>query len=160
MRIGLAGLALLIAADAAAAPAAPAAFRAEDRAIFTAEAAAKQWPWLFRAGATPWTPTVADAEALEQRLPDYLRRELAPRYGARKPKSPPLWERISGYKRQLVGIDRKGRRTIYANFFCSAWNKDWRTEPIVVNDGGDCYVQAEYDVEKKTFSNMMINGEA
>ena len=159
MRIAAAGLALLLAVDAAAA--ASPAFRAEDRVIFTAEAAGKAWAWKFRPPAgPPWTPALADVLALEKRLPDYLRRQLAAEYGKRRPKDPPpLWERAPGYKRQYVGIRPNGHRLIHGNFFCEVDNLPWRTSPILVDDGGDCYFQVEYDAEKGTFSNLMVNGD-
>ena len=156
MRIVEASVALLLAAASAVAPAAT---WSTERAIFTAEVARKQWPWLYRAGATPWTPAAADVEALEQRLPDHLRAALARQRPARGGKAP-LWERAKTYKRQYVGVRRDGRRIVFANFFCRAWKEDWRTEPIVVEDGGDCYFQVEYDVDKASFSNLQINGEA
>src|ERR1051325_9716346 len=135
MRIMLAGLALLLAAAAAALPR-PVAFRAEERVIFTAEVARQKWASLMHGRSDQfWTPSLADAEALEQRLPEYLRSELLRRYRGRTPKSPPLWERALGYKRQFGGIHRKGRRPIYAYFLCAALGKDWRTEPIAVGDG-------------------------
>jgi len=107
----------------------------------------------------PWTPALDDALALEKALPDHLRRELAGQ--RRDPKSkPPLWERARSYKRQYVGVQTKGRRVVFANFFCNDFGRNWRTEPIVVHDGGDCYFTVEYDVDKGTFSKLMINGEA
>lgn len=160
MRTAAASIALLLAATAVAAPP-QASFRAEDRVIFTAEAARTAWAWMFKPPAgPPWTPALADVLALEQRLPDYLRGQLAPQYRGRKPKKPPLWERAPGYRRQYVGIGRNDRRLIYANFFCRSDNPNWRTMPVEVDDGGDCYFQVEYDVEKATFSNLSINGEA
>jgi hypothetical protein len=161
MRIAAAGLALLLAADAAAA-APTSKFRDEDRVIVTAEAAVKEWSWMFRAHPAFWTPALADALALEQRLPDYLRRRVPSEYrrAGWKPPSPPLWERAPSYKRQYVGIRRKGRRVIYANFFCAGSEDSWRTRPVSVDDGGDCYFQVEYDVDRRTFSELSINGDA
>ena len=142
----------------------------QDRAIIPAETARKQWAWLYRSGATPWTPALADVLALEKGLPDYIRHELnrQRRDPNRDPDSDPrsknpLWERAKRYKRQFVGVQSegaKGRRTVFANFFCNDWGRNWRTEPISVDDGGDCYFTVEYDVGKGTFSNLSINGEA
>jgi hypothetical protein len=153
----MAAVALLLAVDASAVT--PAATWSADRVIFTAEAARDKWSSLFRAGATPWTPAAGDVDALEQRLPDHLRAALPRPRPARGGKAP-LWERAMTYKRQYVGVRRDGHRIVHANFFCNAWRRDWRTEPIVVLDGGDCYFQVEYDVDKASFSNLMINGEA
>jgi len=158
MRIAVAGVALVLAATAA-----PAATWSDDRAIFTAEAAQKAWGSLFRAGATPWTPDLADVLVLEQRLPGYMRVELDRQARARDwpiDKKNPLWERAKTYKRQYVGIRRKKQRIIYANFFCDASGTNWRTTRIDVDDGGDCYFQVEYDVDKRTFADLSVNGSA
>jgi len=158
MRIAAAAVALVLADGAAAAP--TPSFRDEDRVIFTAEAARKVWARLLRPPAgPPWTPALADVRALEQRLPNYLRHHLPPGYWEFHSKDRPLWERAPGYKRQYVGIRRNGRRAIYANFFCDA-GPSWRTAPVDVDDGGDCYFQIEYDVDKAAFSDLSINGDA
>ena len=140
--------------------AAPAADWSGDRAIFTAEAARTSWTGLYRSGATPWTPALDDALALEKALPDYIRSELARQRPAAAKSKPPLWERAKTYKRQYFGVRTARRRTVYANFFCADHGKNWRIEPIVVKDGGDCYFRVEYDVDKRTFSTLVINGEA
>ena len=158
VRSALAGVTLMLGLNVAA-TAAPTASWSDERTIVSAEAARKSWTWLYRSGATPWTPALDDVLALEKALPDYLGRELTRQRSAPTKKSP-LSERAKTYKRQYVGVRSKGRRAVFANFFCNAWRHDWRTEPVVVHDGGDCYFTVEYDVEKGTFSNLMINGEA
>ena len=140
--------------------AAAAAGWSDDRAIFTAEAAREKWVVFSGSTATAfWTPALADVLALEQRLPDYIRRELGRERGQLKRKQP-LWERAKTYKRQYVGGRQKERRFVFANFFCNDFGKSWRTEPIFVKDGGDCYFSVQYDVDKRTFSQLLINGEA
>jgi hypothetical protein len=159
MRIPVVGVAIVLAVSSAAA--APAAGWSEDHAIFTAEAAQKAWGSLFRSGATPWTPDLADVLALEKRLPGYMRVELDRQARVRDfpiDKKNPLWERAKTYKRQYVGIRRQKRRIVYANFFCDASGTNWRATPVDVDDGGDCYFQVEYDVDKKTFADLSLNG--
>jgi hypothetical protein len=99
--------------------------------------------------------------ALERRLPDYMRAELdrqARAYDYPRDKKNPLWERAKTYKRQYVGVRRQKRRIIYANFFCDASGSNWRTTRVDVDDGGDCYFQVEYDVDKRTFADLSVNG--
>jgi hypothetical protein len=161
MRIRLAGVATMLAVSAA--TAAPAATWSDERAIFTAEAARKSWGSLFRSGETPWTPELADALALERRLPAYMRVELDRQARARDfpiDKKNPLWERAKTYKRQYVGVRRQKQRIIYANFFCDASGSNWRSTRVDVDDGGDCYFQVEYDVDKRTFADLSLNGSA
>ena len=147
----------MLASNVAAATAPPAPW-SDQRVIFTAELAQKTWGRHAGSNAF-WTPALADVLALEQRLPDFLHaqldRQLRPSAG-----KDPLWERAKTYKRQYLGVRPKGRRVVFANFFCRDFGKDWRTEPVVVKDGGDCYFSVDYDVDKGSFSNLMINGEA
>jgi hypothetical protein len=138
--------------------------RSADRAIIDS-AAARQHDWrIIVSGQDYWTPSLPDVLALEKRLPDYLRRTLCDD----PPVGPqfcgwgrfPLWMKVPTYKRQYVGVVRDGRRVIFANFFCEVFNKKWRSEPVFVLDGGDCFVQVNYDVKSGLFSDLMVNGEA
>lgn len=104
-----------------------------------------------------WTPAEADTRALEAEIVPFLR-SLPD--GARGGVAPDLWERLPGYGRQYVGIVEDERRLIFASFFCDDLGIDWMTEPVAVEDGGDCYVQVRYDVEGGTFSDLAVNGEA
>jgi hypothetical protein len=159
VRVTVASVGLGLALAASAAMAATAAVWSQERAIVTAEAAQRSWIWLYHAGETAWTPAQDDVLALEKALPDHLRTELT-RQRTQARSKVPLWERAPTYKRQYAGVRRNGRRIVHANFFCRDYGKNWRTEPIVVKDGGDRYFNIDYDVEKKTFANLSINGEA
>jgi hypothetical protein len=134
------------------------ATRPEDRAIFDAAATRKSIGLVDAAAKSePWTPALADAVALEAQLPGYLRDNYKNRG------KEPLWKRAPGYKRQYLGIAQHGRRVIHANFFChvpASRAGDWQTVAVIVDDGGDCYFQVEYDVKTGTFRNLMVNGEA
>ena len=59
-----------------------------------------------------------------------------------------------------MGIVRNGRQVIFANFFCDTFGVDWRRQPLMVDDGGDCFFVVEYDPATGAFSHLMINGEA
>ena len=159
MRIAAAGCALLLLVSGAAAAAPPSATWSADRAIFTAEVALKKWV-RYRGSTAFWTPSLSDALALEKALPDYLRRHLSRQDRLASDKKEPLWERAKRSKRQYVGVHLEGRRIVYANLFCEAFGSDWRSERVDVDDGGDCYFQVEYDVDKATFANLMVNGGA
>jgi hypothetical protein len=47
-----------------------------------------------------------------------------------------------------------------ANFFCDVFGLDIETEPVVVEDGGDCYFRVTFDPERGRFSDLDVNGEA
>jgi hypothetical protein len=154
------GIAIGVSARGWAAPAGPdvPATRPQDRAIFDAGATRKSSGLVDAlAKAEAWTPTLADVLALEQKLPGHLRENYESR------RKEPLWKRAPGYKRQYLGITRQGRRVIHANLFCQVPGSrvsDWHTVAVVVEDGGDCYFSIEYDVQRGTFRDLRVNGEA
>jgi hypothetical protein len=98
-----------------------------------------------------WTPTDADVAALEEEMEQAFEAEVPPRERV---------EDLIGYLRQYVGVIEAGERTIVVNAFCEPGSPDWPSEPIVVADGGACYFQATWDVERGEFRSLMINGEA
>ncbi len=100
-----------------------------------------------------WTPQKDQVLKLEESIETELR-QIAPL------QSPNLWEKLSQYKRQYLGILRDGRLKIYANFFCSDDIADWREQPVLVLDGGDCFFHLVYDLDTGAFSELSINGEA
>jgi hypothetical protein len=100
-----------------------------------------------------WTPQAADVARLEAALPTFLREAAAAR-------SPDLWQRLPEYTRQYVGIVEDGRERVLVNAFCDDFSIDWRSTPVAVEDGGDCFFHVTYDVTVGTFAALMINGEA
>lgn len=100
-----------------------------------------------------WTPGKDDVLKLEEKIEAYLKEAAAK-------KSPKLWSKIAPYKRQYVGITRSNRRQIFVNFFCNAYDTNWKTKAVAVLDGGDCFFTVVYDVDRAAFSNLQINGEA
>ena len=63
------------------------------------------------------------------------------------------------YFRQYVPIRRAGHRLLYVNGFCEAPSY-WRTQLVIVMDGGTCYWQALYDPATDRYSSLTINGRA
>lgn len=100
-----------------------------------------------------WTPGKDDVLKLEEKIESYLKKAAVKR-------SPQLWSKLAPYKRQYLGLMRNNRRVIYVNFFCDAFKKDWKTVPVAVNDGGDCFFNVTYDVDRTTFDDLQVNGEA
>ena len=70
-----------------------------------------------------------------------------------------LRQGLTAYRVQYVGIVRDGRQVIFTNFFCDTFGVDWRTQPVIVDDGGGCYFVVEFDLAAGSFSHLMINGE-
>jgi hypothetical protein len=53
-----------------------------------------------------------------------------------------IFENLDQYRCQYFGIIINGKKRIYCNFFwLTEDKKDWRTNPIVVDDGGNWYFQ-------------------
>ena len=97
-----------------------------------------------------WTPIEAQVRALEAGLPAYLARAA--------PAASRLRQGLAGYRAQYIGIVRDGRQVVFANWFCDALGTDWRQRPVIVDDGGDCFFQVEYDPSGGTYVHLMING--
>ncbi len=98
-----------------------------------------------------WTPAPEDIRRFEKGLPGYLKSGQ----GAE------LVGKLARYKRQYFGIKTKEDRWILVNFFCSNWgDRDWRKDRIIVDDGGDCYFQLEFNPKIGIYRNLMINGDA
>jgi hypothetical protein len=110
--------------------------------------------WLVGSG-NFWTPSADDIFKLEEGLAEYLSQNSSYFY-----RQPPVWQRLDEYQRQFIGLERGGRQIIYGNFFCNNIGMDWRKILVIVDDGGDCYFQVEYDVESGLFIKLMVNGEA
>ena len=99
-----------------------------------------------------WTPSSDDILTLEEELVDYLRQNSSYFF-----QQPPAWERLDEYQRQYIGLQRGGKQTIYGNFFCDNSGIDWWQTLVIVEDGGDCYFQVEFDVEDGAFIMLLVN---
>lgn len=87
-----------------------------------------------------WRPTAADVEAAEGALAEEAG-ELE-------------------HKRQYAGYIEDGERKIFINGFCDTIGIDWRERPVLVDDGGDCFFTAIYNVERGKLERFRFNGEA
>lgn len=100
-----------------------------------------------------WEPSPDDVAQLEAALPAFL--ATAPQATDR------LRQDLASYKRQYAGIvDSDIRQVILVNAFCDTLGIDWQSQPVLVEDGGDCFFQVTYDPLAGTFSRLMVNGEA
>ena len=102
-----------------------------------------------------WDPDPATLATLEDALPAWIGTAAGSTSGPR------IVSRWSSYRRQYAGFVRGGRRAIFASYFCGrADEPGWRSEPISVDDGGDCYFLVSYDPVTRTFFDLSVNGEA
>jgi hypothetical protein len=61
---------------------------------------------------------------------------------------------------QYMGVIIGGKRYIYINAFGPDSKGKWKTEPVVVCDGGSSFWGILFDIEKKKFSQFSSNGVA
>ncbi len=96
-----------------------------------------------------WTPTGDDLRFAEEALGDFIADH--PEDGV---------EDLEEYHRQYVGTGEEGE-TVSVNALCvDADLDDWEEELILVNDGGSCFWQAEFDTESLDVVTFNVNGEA
>lgn len=112
--------------------------------------------WVTTSGHTAdyWTPAQESVFALEDGVAVFLQ-ENSDRFYEQ---GTPVWERLDEYNRQYIGIVLDEKRIVYANFFCSSYDIDWREEFVMVLDGGDCFFQFKYDVDSDTLFDLQVNG--
>ena len=70
--------------------------------------------------------------------------------------------KLDDFKRQFVPvINEEGQKEVWINFFCDDWgNENWKTDIMIVQDGGNCYFNIKVNLETKTYSELRINGYA
>lgn len=87
-----------------------------------------------------WRPTAADVEMAEIALADEAG-ELE-------------------HTRQYAGFMESGERKVSINGFRNAHAVDWRERPVLVDDGGECFFMAIYNVDTDELERFRFNGEA
>jgi hypothetical protein len=104
-----------------------------------------------------WMPTEEIVARLEQDLPSYLQTMAAVTPGI----SADFIDRLPTYKRQYAGFIREdGLALILVNATCAGEDLNWRTQPVFVMDGGDCFFRVTYDPATGSFEDFDVNGEA
>jgi hypothetical protein len=103
-------------------------------------------------GESTWQPSADDILKLEALLPNALMAQAA--------KGDPDWSVApSGWRRQYVGIVLNSRRLIYGNFVLKGVDPGpWRTNPVMVCDGGPRFFGVVYDVAAGRITDLAFNG--
>lgn len=111
-----------------------------------------------------FTPAKQDIDIFEGGLVKWLKTAKSEPFRDNKELADLLTKERSGYRAQYLGVISGGRKVLHANFFFPGAEKqffeNWLTNPVVVDDGGNRFFYVEYDVEKKEYLFIMINGEA
>jgi hypothetical protein len=68
---------------------------------------------------------------------------------------------LKRYKRQYIAaVNSKGEIEVWINCFCGAGNQNWKTNLILVEDGGNCYFSLKVNLTTGQFYELMVNGDA
>ena len=105
-------------------------------------------------GDSYWAPVDADVEKAEAIFSQYrkLNRPTAELLLA--------WPDLRTYHRQVVGVVRGGKKTLYSNFLPSdgIGKDDWRQQPLQLCDGGPSYFGVEIDLEASAVAHIDFDG--
>jgi hypothetical protein len=85
-----------------------------------------------------WMPAVADIEEAETAIREQ--------------------EGDLDHMRQYLGWIVDGERVIYVNGFCDDLGRNWHAEYIAVDDGGECFFSATYNVDTGELEYFSYNG--
>jgi hypothetical protein len=106
-----------------------------------------------------WAPKKADVTKLEKGLAAYVKQAAG-----ETELGPGLAEDLPGYKRQYVGFLEGGKKKIFVSFVCDGvlemMGLDWAAEPILVEDGGQCFFEVHFDVDSGQYEKLAVRGEA
>jgi hypothetical protein len=65
------------------------------------------------------------------------------------------------YKRQYMAVvNGKGQKEVWVNGFCNTWDKQWKKEIVIVQDGGNCYFNLKINLTTKECFEVSVNGYA
>ncbi|MCB8975849.1 MAG: hypothetical protein H6657_00280 [Ardenticatenaceae bacterium] len=124
-------------------------------ALFTAVSTAEFINWLDEPADDFWTPTEADVASFEAGLAQFLQENSEGQWDTL-----PIIERLPEYTRQYFGFVQNEEQLIFANMFCDAMSSDWLEAPVVVADGGNCYLQIIFNADANTYLSLYVNGES
>lgn len=70
---------------------------------------------------------------------------------------------VAGYHMQVIAvINTRGEKVVWINCFCGKISEypRWKTEPVMVLDGGACFFNLNINLDSGEDSNFMVNGVA
>jgi hypothetical protein len=97
-----------------------------------------------------WIPSSDQVTQLEARLKAKF---STFKYLTFKPAGP-----LGNYYRQYAGFVVAGRKIIFVNFFPTDISTQWRSEAVLMCDGGPSFWSVEYEVDEKKFVNAVASG--
>jgi hypothetical protein len=120
--------------------------------------ASENMEWAFGKGYKNYSPNAEDVETAELLLKECFNKESSGTHN-------PFFDRdLNDYNRQFIGAELiGGDKVIMINCFCRDREKDlknWRTDMVLVADGGSCFFRITVNIKRKSYYNLMINGHA
>ncbi len=109
----------------------------------------RAFSFAFQPGVQYWMPSKEDVARCERHFVDFLKKE-----------APGLLQKLHSYKRQYVGIVMNAERIIYINLFCHDLGLDWKNQEVIVDDGGDCYLNIKVNLKTGICYDFVVNGVA
>jgi hypothetical protein len=118
-----------------------------------------EWRWLFDTTYKPTTLTQDDLYDIDSLLPICVTA-----YNNSLPPDSKRFEvdlKKTAYKRQLVAvINRNGEKEVWVNCFCTPMIPNWKTYPLFIDDGGNCFFNFKINLSTKKIHAMEVNGYA
>ncbi len=100
-----------------------------------------------------WEPSAQVVTRLKERIESVV--------GAQAKAEGRKLEEWTRYTFQYQGQERRGRRFVFVNAFCTGDGSQQLDKQMVrVFDGGTCFFNLKYDVEENRFFEILINGDA
>jgi hypothetical protein len=63
------------------------------------------------------------------------------------------------YNMQYMAVlNKKGEKEVWVNAFCDAGKKQWKTEIVLVQDGGNCFFNLKINLTKGYCFEISVNG--
>lgn len=104
----------------------------------------------------PFTPTLDDIQAAEDILLKCYNKEVTGTV------NPFFGRKLNDYNRQFISAETQtGDKVIWINCFCYVENeyfKKWKTDIVMVDDGGNCFFNVKVNLDKKEYYELMVNG--
>lgn len=68
---------------------------------------------------------------------------------------------LQRYKRQYIAaINAKREKEVWINCFCKEGDLNWKTNLIIVKDGGDCYFNLKINLTTGKYYELVVNGDS
>lgn len=121
--------------------------------------ATKAHPFMMRGPQTYYTPNLNQIALLESELPKFFS-DFSQSNSPRAARVTSEFKRhLPEFRRQYVGFIRDKHHLIWISATCTD-RVEWKTQPMLVADGGSCFWDLTFDVELQTFDNLELGGQA